>query len=129
MADYIQRFRTMRGRCYNLNLTEQQLAEIAYAGLFSNIKDKFAPHKFDGLAQLTRRAIGQEESLNQNRNRRYQQTAYADFGEEVGEEEIDTVEWTKNNRPVFSPYVRNKERKYDFDLAHADDIFEQLLRE
>ena len=119
----------MRGRCYNLNLTEQQLAKIAYAGLTSSIREKFAPYEFNGLAQLTRRAVSQEESLSQSRNRRYQQTAYADFEEDTDEDEINAVEWTKNTRPVFSPHVKNKERKYDFDLAHADDIFEQLLRE
>ena len=50
--DFSQRFRNRRIRCYNLNLTDKQLAEITYQGLVLPIRENFTPQEWEGLAQL-----------------------------------------------------------------------------
>jgi hypothetical protein len=37
------------------------------------------------------------------------------------------AEWTKNKKPVYCPWVRITEDKYDFDITKADQIFDMLL--
>jgi hypothetical protein len=38
--DYLRRFREVRNRCYNLTIAEEDLANIAFAGLTPYLKDK-----------------------------------------------------------------------------------------
>ncbi|KAK1626092.1 hypothetical protein QYE76_000407 [Lolium multiflorum] len=41
VSEYIQRFRTIRNRCYSARLTEKEAVELAVVGLASPIKDGF----------------------------------------------------------------------------------------
>ena len=50
--EYIQRFRNVRSRCYSLSLSDEQLADLAFQGLSTPIKDKLFCHEFDSLAHL-----------------------------------------------------------------------------
>ena len=38
--DYIRRFRDTKNRCFNVNLAEKDLADLAFNGLRSHIKEK-----------------------------------------------------------------------------------------
>jgi hypothetical protein len=49
VTDYIQRFRDIRNRCFNLSLSDNQLAELAFQGLLPHIKEKFS-HEFESLS-------------------------------------------------------------------------------
>jgi hypothetical protein len=40
VADYIERFRDVKNRCFNLKITDKDLANIAYDGLLDSIKEK-----------------------------------------------------------------------------------------
>jgi hypothetical protein len=51
-CDFIQRFREVRSRCYSLNLSNGQLAELALQVMFLVIKEKFTSQEFESLAQL-----------------------------------------------------------------------------
>ena len=51
-SKFIQRFREVRSRCYSLNLSDGQLAELALQGMSPLIKDKFDGQKFESLAHL-----------------------------------------------------------------------------
>lgn len=42
VPDYVQRFRDINSRCYNLSLNDSQLAELAFQGLLPHIKDMFS---------------------------------------------------------------------------------------
>ena len=52
ITDYIQRFRDVRSRCFNLSLSDGQLADLAFQGLLSHIKEKFASQEFESLSHL-----------------------------------------------------------------------------
>jgi hypothetical protein len=38
-TDYIRRFRDTRNRCFNLNIFDKDLADLAYLGLSSHLKE------------------------------------------------------------------------------------------
>ena len=42
VAAFIQRFRDVKNQCFSLVLSDQQLAEVAFQGLLSHIKEKYA---------------------------------------------------------------------------------------
>jgi hypothetical protein len=63
--EYIQRFRDVRSRCYSLNLSNEQLADLAFQGLSASIKDKFFCHKFDSLAHLMQTVSAHEGRLQE----------------------------------------------------------------
>jgi hypothetical protein len=39
MAEYIQRFREVKNRCYSINISEKEAVELASLGLVKPIKD------------------------------------------------------------------------------------------
>nr|CAE05596.1 OSJNBa0032N05.25 [Oryza sativa Japonica Group] len=58
--EYIKRFRNVRGRCYSLSLSDEQLADLAFQGLSSPIRERFFCHEFDCLAHLMQTASAHE---------------------------------------------------------------------
>uniref|UniRef100_J3MSD7 RRM domain-containing protein n=1 Tax=Oryza brachyantha TaxID=4533 RepID=J3MSD7_ORYBR len=38
----IEMFQNVRSRCYRLNMSDQQLAELAFQGLLDQIREKFS---------------------------------------------------------------------------------------
>ena len=52
MANFVQRFREIRNKCYSLSLTDKQLAELAFQGLLPSIKEKYASQEFENISQL-----------------------------------------------------------------------------
>jgi hypothetical protein len=39
-TDYIRRFRDTRNQCFNLNISDKDLADLAYLGLSPHLKEK-----------------------------------------------------------------------------------------
>jgi hypothetical protein len=52
IVEYIRRFRDTRNRCFNLNISDKYLADLAYSGLTSHLKDKLVSHVFSMLAKF-----------------------------------------------------------------------------
>jgi hypothetical protein len=46
VADYIRRFRDTKNGCFNLNISEKDLADLAYSGLTPHIKEKLESRLF-----------------------------------------------------------------------------------
>nr|CAE76019.1 B1292H11.5 [Oryza sativa Japonica Group] len=53
--EYIQRFREMRNKCFSLSLTNAQLADLAFQGMFAPIREKFSSEDFESLSHLTQK--------------------------------------------------------------------------
>ena len=51
-SEFIQRFKEVRSRCYSLNLSDGQLAELALQGISPVIREKFNGQEFENLAHL-----------------------------------------------------------------------------
>jgi hypothetical protein len=46
VADYIRRFIDTRNQCININISDKDLADLAYSGLCPHLKEKLESHAF-----------------------------------------------------------------------------------
>jgi len=58
--DYIRRFCDTKNRCFNVNLAEKDLADLAFNGLRSHVKEKLEGNDFFAVNQVHRRALAVE---------------------------------------------------------------------
>ncbi|KAK1616505.1 hypothetical protein QYE76_022022 [Lolium multiflorum] len=54
-VEYIQRFRTVKNRCYSVHLTEKEAVELVVAGLAASFKDLTFQVEYNSLAHLVNR--------------------------------------------------------------------------
>jgi hypothetical protein len=52
VADCIRRFRDTRNRCFNLNIFDNDLADLVYSGLSLHIIEKLESHVFSVVSQV-----------------------------------------------------------------------------
>jgi hypothetical protein len=57
---YIRRFRDTRNRCFNLNIFNKDLADLAYSGLSPLLKEKLESHIFSDVSQVLQLALDYE---------------------------------------------------------------------
>jgi hypothetical protein len=50
-VEYIRRFRDTRNQCFNLNISDKDLADLAYSGLTPHLKEKLESDVFFMLAR------------------------------------------------------------------------------
>jgi hypothetical protein len=50
VTEYIMKFRDTRNRCFNLNISDKDLADLAYSGLTPHLKDKLESHVFSDVS-------------------------------------------------------------------------------
>ena len=60
VLDYFQRFKALKNRCFNSSLLEKDLADLAFNGLRSYLKEKLEGFDFITVNHLQMRAIGTE---------------------------------------------------------------------
>jgi hypothetical protein len=56
-TEYIMRFRDTRNQCFNLNISDIDLADLPYSGLTPHLKDKLESHIFSDVSQVLQRAL------------------------------------------------------------------------
>jgi hypothetical protein len=49
-VEYIRRFRDTRNQCFNLNISNKDLIDLAYSGLTPHLKDKIESHVFSDVS-------------------------------------------------------------------------------
>jgi hypothetical protein len=57
IGDYIRRFRDTRNRCFNLNISDKDLANLAYSGLSPHLKEKLESHVFFDVSHVLQRVV------------------------------------------------------------------------
>jgi hypothetical protein len=97
ITDYIQRFRDVRSRCFNLSLIDVQLAVLAFQGLLPHAKEKFASQEFESLSHLTQRLASVDVRALISMKIMYQKRVNfaGDSSDLEGEAKIGLAEWTK----------------------------------
>jgi len=60
VLDYFQRFKALKNRCFNSSLSEKDLADLAFNGLRSYLKEKLEGFDYITVNHLQMRAIGTE---------------------------------------------------------------------
>jgi hypothetical protein len=63
VAEYIQRFREVKNRCYSTRITEKEAVELASLGLAKLIKDMGFQLEFNSLAHLVQKLTSYEQRL------------------------------------------------------------------
>jgi len=58
--DYIRRFRDTKNRYFSVNIAEKDLADLAFNGLRSHIKDRLEGYDFFTVTQVHQRALAVE---------------------------------------------------------------------
>jgi hypothetical protein len=68
IAEYIRRFRDTRNRCFNLNISDKDLTDLAYSRLTPLLKEKSESHIFSNVSQVLQRALDCESWAKESRN-------------------------------------------------------------
>ncbi|KAK1619170.1 hypothetical protein QYE76_024687 [Lolium multiflorum] len=135
VSEYIQRFRTVRNRCYSARVTEKEAVELAVVGLASPIKDVASQAEYPSLAHMVQKLSLYEQrhpEVYQDKFKRAVVLVEADEDEgSAGDQEVAVAEWTRGASPVSCKWVKPQgpPRGFEFDVTKAEQIFDLLLKE
>jgi hypothetical protein len=90
VSEYIQRFRTVKNRCYSVHLTEKEAVELAVAGLAASFKDLTFQVEYNSLTHLVSRLTLYEQrhpELYQDKFKRAITLVNADEDEDSAEDQ------------------------------------------
>ena len=148
VAKYIRRFRDTRNWCFNLNISDKDLAVLAYSVLTPHLKDKLESHVFSDVSQVLQRALDCESGAKESRNfprsskkstneRHVNTVKHSSESSNSKEANMCVAEWSWGSKS--KPFVcsslklaskcRQDETHYTFDVAMCDRIFDYLLQE
>jgi hypothetical protein len=65
--DYIRRFRDTKNRCFNLMISENDMADLAFNSLHSYLQENLDGHTFITLSQLQQKASAQENRSKESK--------------------------------------------------------------
>jgi hypothetical protein len=135
VAEYIQRFREVKNRCYLTRITEKEAVELASLGPAKPIKDMCFQLEFNSLAHLVQKLTSYEQrhpEIYQDKFKRQITLANTEDTEDSGEEqEVAVAEWIRGANPVSCKWVKQQgpTKGFDFDESKVEQIFDLLLRE
>jgi hypothetical protein len=147
-TDYTKIFRDTRNRCFNLNISNKNLADLAYSGLMPHLKEKLESHIFFNVSQVLQQALDCESrakksrsfsrSSEKPRNKRHvNMVEYSSESSDDKEVDMCVFEWswgTKSKPFVCSSLKlasksRQVEMRYTINVVKCDRIFDYLLQE
>jgi hypothetical protein len=141
VSDYLKRFKEVKNRCFNLSLTDSDLADLAARGLRPTIRDRLEGVEFHTLANVLVRGMAQELKLNKEKehskpHRSNVHVVEYDSDSLDDENEVYVAEfvWPSKSKASSCPYLkpatkgRQEELKFTFDVAKCDRIFDELLK-
>jgi hypothetical protein len=132
---HLKRFKETRNQCYNLTIGEKDLADLAFAGLFSYMKERMEGKEFIDVNQVLQRDVVHE-------NRAKYHSSYGRFKENGSKEmkkhnvnyideestsdnevEVCVAEWvdTPKDKPISCSFLKpivskRDEMKVTFDV-------------
>jgi hypothetical protein len=135
VAEYIQRFREIKNRCYSTRISEKEAVELASLGLVKPIKDLVFQLEFNSLVHLVQKLTSYEQhhpELYQDRFKRQVILIDAEDAEDSGDDqEVAVAEWTQGANPMSCKWVKQQgpAKYFDFDVSKVEQIFDLLLKE
>jgi hypothetical protein len=130
--------------CFSLTLLDDQLADMAVAGMLPAIREKLFGMKFDNLGQLSQKlSLMSNQAYGFKKDSRFAKhhdkaDIYNQFLEKADQvEEFDDDEevaateimWGKEPLTVNQWWIKQTKGTYDFDVTKADKLFEFLVKE
>jgi hypothetical protein len=124
-------------------LPDDQLVDMAVAGMLPAIREKIFGMEFDNLGQLSHRlSLMRNQVYGFKKDSKFakhsdiadiynQFLERADQGEEFDDDEIAAAEmvWGKEPLTVNQRWIKQAKGTYDFDVTKADKLFEFLVKE
>jgi hypothetical protein len=147
-AEYIRRHGDTMNRCFNLNISDKDLADLDYSRLTLHLKDKLESLVFSDASQVLQRALYCESQVKESRNfprsgekpwneHNVNTVEYSSESSDDEEAHMCVAEWSWGSKS--KPFVcsrlkpvsksRQDEICYTFDIAMCDRIFDYLLQE
>jgi hypothetical protein len=137
--DYIRRFRDTRNQCFQIHLTEKQLAGLAFDGLHYYLKERLEGVQFFTLAQLHQKALASEsqsKELAKMVRHDVQIIECYQSSSDDGSKEVYAAEmvWPKQAKSLACSSLqsvqkkRQEEVKFTFNVGKCDNIFDELLK-
>ncbi|KAK1648716.1 hypothetical protein QYE76_066521 [Lolium multiflorum] len=102
VSEYIQRFRTVRNRCYSVRLSEKEACELAIAGLSAPLKDVTFQAEYNSLAHMVQKLTSYEQRHPELYQDKYKRVALIETDEDedsAGDQEVAVAEWTRGQNP------------------------------
>jgi hypothetical protein len=138
--DYIRRFRDTKNQCFNLTISEKDMADLAFNGLCSYLQEKLDGHTFITLSQLQQKASAQENQSKESKDNfkhTYRNVNYVNYDSDTPSDESSDVYaaefcWPYKAKSYacdsLKPVHKNwqEEIKFTFDVAKCDKIFDEL---
>ncbi|KAK1653093.1 hypothetical protein QYE76_070898 [Lolium multiflorum] len=110
VSEYIQRFRTVRNRCYSVRLNEKEVVELAALGLAAPLKDMALQADYNSLAHMVQKLTLYEQrhpELYQDKfiKRPITLVETAEV-EDPEDQEVAVAEWARGAVPVSCKWVK-----------------------
>jgi hypothetical protein len=125
----MKRFKETKNRCFNLSITDMDLADICLKGLRSSIRDKIESSDFLSVAQVQVRALVVEDRMNKEKDNfksRRSNVHIIDYDSDSSNDSDKEVYATEFVKLVSKG--RQEEIKFTFDVSKCDRIFDELLK-
>jgi hypothetical protein len=110
VADYIQRFREVKNRCYSTRISKKETVELASLGLVKPIKDLVFQLEFNSLAHLVQKLISYEQhhlELYQDMLKRQVTLIDVEDAEDSrDDQDVAVAEWTRGENPMSYKWVK-----------------------
>jgi hypothetical protein len=145
IVNYIRRFRDNRNQCFNLNITDKDLVDLAYSGLSLHLREKLESYVFFDVSQVLQRALDCESRAKESRSvtrsgdkpRNDCRVNMVEYGSESLDDEMCVPEWnwTLKSEPFVCSSLkptsksRQDEIRFTFDVTKCDRVFHYLLQE
>jgi len=136
VLDYFQRFKAIKNRCFNLTISEKDLANLAYNGLRSYLKEKLDGFDFITVNHLQMRAIGLEFKFkNEKDTFETHQSIHIDGKSNSNDEKKEVAEfiWPSEAKPCscssLKPIPKNRQEQacFTFDVSKCNRILMNCL--
>ena len=125
-----------------MNLTQKDLADLAFNGLRYHIKDKLEGNDFFAVNQVHQRALAAEsrsKELQESHRHHHPNTHTLEYHSDSSDDESKDVYaaefvWSPNDKPSTCaslkpiPKNRHDEVKFTFDVTKCDRIFDELAK-
>ena len=142
VLDYFQRFKALKNWCFNSSLSEKDLADLAFNGLHSYLKEKLEGFDYITINHLQMRAIGTEFKYKNSKDTfkpHRSNTHVLDHDSDSSDDDSKEVYaaefvWPSKAKPGSVPSLkpiqknRQEELKFTFDVSKCDRIFDELLK-
>ena len=140
--EYFKRFKDIKNRCFNLSISEKDLADLALVGLHSHFREKLEGFDYFSINQLQVRALGQAYRFKSGKDTyktHRSNTHVVEYDYESSDDEGKDVYaaefvWPSSAKPCscssLKPSQKNRQEdmKFTFDVSKCDRIFDELLR-